>query len=269
MSPLYSPTSRYRRVSDVATVDERGRATTSRDFRPLPDQPGTFLHVVSDTDRLDHLAFKYYDQPRDWWRILDANPQFVDPESLLGDDRFAEIVLPLYWSGPEPRWSELQAALLATPGIAAALVGSETMPIPTVTVTDGPVAFTIPAAMVVQLNNSVQTQDVGAALAAALAANLVVLVPPLRIETLEAMAWRIANLTNSVIWTFRFDPGPNDVKVLPGTLSFAWSATIAYNRARLGPQDLAAIAAAAGFSTGMSTEIRRIGKPIVIPPRTT
>jgi len=268
MSPLFSPTSRYRRIADVATIDGHGRATTSRDFRPLPDQPGTFQHVVSASDRLDHLAFKYYDQPRDWWRILDANPAFIDPESLLGDDRFVEVLLPVSWSGAEPRWSELQSALLATPGIGAALMGSETMPIPTATVSDGPVAFTIAGAMLVELNDSVQTQAVGGPLAAALAANLVVLAQPLRVEALGTAAWRISELASNVIWTFGFDPGPNVVAASPGTLEFAWSAAIAYNRALLGPQDLAAIAAATGFSTGMPTEIRRVGKPVVIPPRT-
>ena len=267
MSPRLSSISRYRRVPDVATVDRLGRATTSRDLRPLPDQPGTFLHTVSDSDRLDHLAFKYFDQSRDWWRILDANPSFVDPETLLGDVRFVEALLPISWAGPEPRWAELPVALAALPGVTFALVGTDEEPVPVVSVTDGPTAFTILSALAADLDESVRSQMLTVPLAGALAGN-VVLSATVRFAVLAPGAWRIVDLANHAIWTFRLDPTVNLILAMPGTLQFSWWISVEFNRALLGPSALRNVATGLGFEVGPEAEIRRIGKPIVVPPRT-
>lgn len=41
-------------------------------------------HILSEGDRLDHLAYRYYEHSRDWKRICDANPEFSAPLGLLG-----------------------------------------------------------------------------------------------------------------------------------------------------------------------------------------
>ena len=78
--------SRYEPLPDIVTTDARGRTLASRTLRPLPQDSGTLRHIVEDADRLDQLAYRYYREPRKWWRLLDANPEFLSPQALLGKD---------------------------------------------------------------------------------------------------------------------------------------------------------------------------------------
>ena len=92
---MFSKISRYRTLPDVVTTDARGRTVSSKALRPLPTVSGTFLHTVEGVDRLEHLAFKYYQQPRNWWRICDANPEFMSPQGLLGKEPVVTARFPL------------------------------------------------------------------------------------------------------------------------------------------------------------------------------
>ena len=83
---MFSRISRYRTLPDIVTTDADGRTLVSKTLRPLPQAPGTFRHTVEEADRLDHLAYKYYQEPRKWWRISDANPEFLSPQALLGKE---------------------------------------------------------------------------------------------------------------------------------------------------------------------------------------
>jgi hypothetical protein len=83
---MFSKRSRYNKLSDVVTLDAKGRSIESKSIRLLPEVTGTFNHVIEEVDRLDHLAYKYYKQPVKWWRICDANPEFLSPLALLGKE---------------------------------------------------------------------------------------------------------------------------------------------------------------------------------------
>lgn len=116
---MFSKISRYRKLPDVVTTDAKGQSLASTDLRLFPEVSGTFLHTVEALDRLDHLAYKYYKQPRKWWRICDANPEFMSPQDLLGKqpivtDRFP---LTLKVSGAQPPWAELLRKLYKTLGV--------------------------------------------------------------------------------------------------------------------------------------------------------
>lgn len=113
-------TSRYRAEPSVTGPDAHGRVTLARDGRMLPATAGTFRHVVSDGDRVDQLAEKYYGEPLAWWQICDANPQFLSPWALLGQEpvvtaRFT--VTPRDPDSSEALWSILFARLSALPGV--------------------------------------------------------------------------------------------------------------------------------------------------------
>ncbi len=85
--------SRYKNLPDVVTTDANGQAARSKTLRRIPDTPGTFLHTVSQTDRLELLAYKYYGDPQKWWLICDANPDIALPTDLL--DRIGQkIIIP-------------------------------------------------------------------------------------------------------------------------------------------------------------------------------
>jgi hypothetical protein len=49
--------------------------------------------VVTDSDRLDTLAFRYLGAPEAWWLIADAN-RAMHPEGVLATPG-AEVVIPL------------------------------------------------------------------------------------------------------------------------------------------------------------------------------
>jgi hypothetical protein len=122
---VFSRVSRYRDLPDVVTTDSRGRAVRSRSLRLLPAVQGVLAHTVEEGDRLDHLADRYYGQPRSWWRIADANPELLSPDDLLGDGPRSTVVVPLEWEDPAaPRWSELLRALRDTPGVEDAAMGT-------------------------------------------------------------------------------------------------------------------------------------------------
>ena len=83
---MFSRISRYHTLPDIVTTDAEGRTFASKTLRPLPQVSGTFRHTVEDADRLDQLAYKYYREPRKWWRMSDANPEFLSPQALLGKE---------------------------------------------------------------------------------------------------------------------------------------------------------------------------------------
>jgi hypothetical protein len=51
-------------------------------YRPRLRQatPSSRLHRVRPGDRLDLLAFRFYDDPHQYWRLADANPDCELPE---------------------------------------------------------------------------------------------------------------------------------------------------------------------------------------------
>jgi hypothetical protein len=116
---MFSKISRYRKLDDVVVSDSSGRLAASKALRLIPEVDGEFLHTVEENDRLDHLAFKYYKQPRKWWRICDANPDFPFPPALLGKDTLVVERFPVLidTDDDEPLWSEVLADLNAIAGV--------------------------------------------------------------------------------------------------------------------------------------------------------
>ena len=114
---MFSPFSRYRKLPDVVTTDAKGRTLASKALRLLPLVSGTFQHTVEDGDRLDHVAFKYYRQPTKWWRINDANPEFLSPQALLGKEPMVTDRFPVTFNGPQPPWVALTRSLSERVGI--------------------------------------------------------------------------------------------------------------------------------------------------------
>ena len=142
---MFSKISRYRKLEDVVVPDSSGRLAASKALRLIPKVDGEFLHTVEENDRLDHLAFKYYKQPRKWWRICDANPDFPFPPALLGKDTLVVERFPLIINteADEPLWSEVLADLTAIVGVEQVRVLKEELALVDRTVTIGPDTVTI------------------------------------------------------------------------------------------------------------------------------
>lgn len=115
---MFSKISRYRKQEDVVSTDAKGRELTAKDIRLLPEVTGTFIHTVEDGDRLDHLSYKYYKQPRKWWRICDANSAFMSPQALLGKEPIVTDRFPVSFNGGgQPAWAALLKQLSLQVGV--------------------------------------------------------------------------------------------------------------------------------------------------------
>ena len=119
MTMATDKTSRYRADPAVTGPDAHGRVTMARDGRALPTTTGAFRHVVADGDRVDQLAEKYYGEPLSWWQICDANPQFLSPWALLGQEPVVNAGFTITPGdiGWEALWGKLFAKLSALPGV--------------------------------------------------------------------------------------------------------------------------------------------------------
>lgn len=90
---MFAKGSRYETVDDAELTDEQGRILRYKKARFIPDAEARFGHLLSQGERLDHLAYRTYRDPERFWRICDAN------EAMWPDDLVAEagrrILIPL------------------------------------------------------------------------------------------------------------------------------------------------------------------------------
>lgn len=267
MTRPFSSISRYRRLPVAATVGPDGRVLASKALRLLPVIEGRFWHTVQEGDRLDHLAYKYYEQPRDWWRILDANPSFLSPDALLGTGHLTTIHVPVAWVGALPPWSDLLRDLRRTVGIETARLGSPDQLHPTIEILTGPLLFDIPTALTAALDASARAQVLDAALAAALAAEGVEFSDRIRITRVDAATWRLDDRQDHRVYTVRHFPADPILTVHESAVRFDWLLVTTFDGLLRSTADVIAATEARGFAPGQAAEVGRIGKPIVIPPR--
>jgi hypothetical protein len=76
---MISPDSRYSDSSVVTLVTPSGK--TVNVIVPSASQSYTFSYVyyiITGQDRVDTIASAFYNDPSQWWRFADANPEIVD-----------------------------------------------------------------------------------------------------------------------------------------------------------------------------------------------
>ena len=81
---MFSKKSRYAKVKDAEWVDGKGRILTYKRIRFIPATPPMRGHIVTEGERLDHIAHFYYKDARRFWRICDANAA-MSPDDLADD----------------------------------------------------------------------------------------------------------------------------------------------------------------------------------------
>ena len=108
---MFSKLSRYRKLPEEVAVDVRGRRLRSKALRPAPPAEARFVHRLEEGERLDHLAYKYYHQPREWWRICDANPEPLSPWDLVEAGPRTTARIEINRAGTDPRLPALLVAL--------------------------------------------------------------------------------------------------------------------------------------------------------------
>lgn len=76
--------SRYANVGQHEITDNKGRVIPYKKIRFIPETRMQRTHTVSQGERLDHVAHRYYQNSGRFWRICDAN------HAMWPDDLVAE-----------------------------------------------------------------------------------------------------------------------------------------------------------------------------------
>ena len=74
--------SRYAAVPIERLDDEQGRTIRYLRMRVIPETTAQAGHVVDASERLDHIAFRYFRDAERFWRICDANVA-LRPDDLV------------------------------------------------------------------------------------------------------------------------------------------------------------------------------------------
>jgi copper chaperone CopZ len=80
---MFGKGSRYQNLDESSPVNAGGERLRGKELRYIPAAAGSYQHAVSEGDRLDLLAYKYYGDSTRWWQISDANPGHLFPTDLL------------------------------------------------------------------------------------------------------------------------------------------------------------------------------------------
>lgn len=269
---MFSKISRYRKLPDVVTTDEKGRTLESKSLRLLPGVSGTFLHTIEEVDRLDHLAYKYYKQPRKWWRICDANPEYMSPQSLLGKDSIKTTLFPVEWEGSLPPWSDLLSGVSEMIGIENATVGTPNVPFADLQIFDGTLLFAIDAGLTADLDTGVRMQECSAPLRQALEDNGITFTHRVGFsfvkegEEVEEKKWRVSELLTIQHYTFKLEEG--SLNVYESLVRYSWLLMVVHNEMTASSLAVANRISTLGFSVGQPQPVGRVGKQIIIPPDT-
>jgi hypothetical protein len=90
---MYAPGSRYERIAQAVYVDRDGRRIPYTVLRPFPPvAPSSRLHEVADHERLDLIAYRFYGDPEQFWRLCDGN-RTLHPADLEVTGRRIQIPL--------------------------------------------------------------------------------------------------------------------------------------------------------------------------------
>lgn len=84
---MFFSESRYLSVKEYTVTGPQGTTVTVKRARPTLDLNGSFQYTVKDGDRPDLLSNQFYQSPRKWWLISDANPDVMYPDELLTPGR--------------------------------------------------------------------------------------------------------------------------------------------------------------------------------------
>ena len=84
--------SRYEKVNEAEITDTAGRVIKYKRTRFIPDTPAIRQHTVLQGERLDIIAFKYFQDSELFWRICDANKAIL-PDELIAESG-QQILIP-------------------------------------------------------------------------------------------------------------------------------------------------------------------------------
>lgn len=267
---MFFRTSRYFKLSELFTDDARGRMANGKVLRRLPTVSGRFQHIVDGSDRLDNLAYKYYKKPSQWWRFCDANPAFMSPRALIGKDARMSIAISIAWEGAQPPWYEMRNRLIDEPGIEKVRLGNSDDNMPEQQMIDGSFMFAISATLSADIESTLLTQQLAPALDTALQGGGLIMNTAIRMQAVENNQWLLTDQQSAA--TYHLYLQGSDINVFEAIPLYSWLLRVEYNRQNIDLETIIQIVEQLhepGFILTLPTEIRRVGKPIVIPPLVT
>lgn len=268
---MFAKLSRYRRLPDVVTTDAKGRTLRSKSVRLLPQVSGDFFHTVEEIDRLDHLAHKYYRQPRKWWRICDANPAFTSPQALLGGEPLVTARFPLTFTVPHPPWAEVLEELSETVGVDQAWMDGARRT-PETQIDQGNFRFHMAPAFHADLADGAISQELREVFKSngiPLSEGVIVSSADNRWLIVDEGEQKDAGQTCVIVPVPNEDPEKRRLDVYDCVLSYEWSVLVTYNQMNVSAAELDTVMSNAGqdgLEVGHPEMIGRVGKQIVIPP---
>lgn len=266
---MFSSNSRYYKLKNVAKQDSVGRISSSKELRLLPQTSGKYQHVIEDTDRLDNMAFKYYKKPGQWWRICDANPEFMSPRALIGKEPLRQTSFDLQWDGIRAPWYQLMMLLQDEVGVLKVLPGTESQPYPEVELYDSGFLFALDAGLLAEITASILVQEMTPGLLAGFSAAGYVLGTSIHFSQPDENHWILVEQPTDSIFSIRLQEGV--LNVYQGARHLSWSVTVYYNDNNITSEIMLGKIESdygLGFVAGSPADIGRVGKPIVVPPIT-
>jgi hypothetical protein len=85
--------SRYRDTPLFAISEDGQLRFPGLRARAIGPATAVIEHEIAAGDRLDHLGQRYYNDDRMWWRIVDANPDYLSASDIWADDLAGEVLL--------------------------------------------------------------------------------------------------------------------------------------------------------------------------------
>ena len=83
--------SRESRYTQFRLFSDRDRFNGYRE-RDLTLPEGIVEHSINTDNRLDHMGSNYYKKDRRWWRILDANTDYLYGFDLTDDENAGTVI---------------------------------------------------------------------------------------------------------------------------------------------------------------------------------
>jgi hypothetical protein len=90
---MFARGSRYERVAEAVYITIASLQIPYKRLRIIPDTIALQTYTVAQLDRLDRIAFRFYQDPEQFWRICDANHALL-PEELTSEAG-RRLVIPL------------------------------------------------------------------------------------------------------------------------------------------------------------------------------
>ncbi len=94
---MFPETSRYNGIEQAELQTPEGKTIVylRRRLAPPPERFELLQeHVVTESERLDHITAKYLDDPEQFWRVADANAAMHPDDLLEPIGRRLRITLP-------------------------------------------------------------------------------------------------------------------------------------------------------------------------------